>query len=81
MRLPTTKALALLGGVATLALGTSLGLRASAPRTRAPLPPCAPRMLALEQATCEPLPTKPRSASLTAKSGDQLAKLGTGSGP
>lgn len=68
MHPPTTKALALLGGVATLALGTSLVLRASAPKVRAPQAPCAPRMLELEQATCEPLPAQKR--------GDALAELG-----
>lgn len=73
MRLPTTKALALLGGVATLALGTSLVLRAATPKVRSPLLACAPRMLALEQATCEPLPAK--------KSGDTLAELGSVGAP
>ena len=51
----TSKALALLGGVATLALGTTFMLRLSAPKARAITAPCVPRLLELEEATCEPL--------------------------
>ena len=58
MQLRTSKALALLGGVATLALGTTFMLRLSAPKARALTVPCAPRLLELEQATCEPLATQ-----------------------
>jgi hypothetical protein len=55
MQLRTSKALALLGGVATLALGTTFMLRLSAPKVRAFTAPCAPRLLEREQALCEPL--------------------------
>jgi len=58
MQLRTSKALALLGGVATLALGTTFMLRLSAPKARALTAPCAPRLLELEQAMCEPLATQ-----------------------
>ena len=51
----TSKTLALLGGVATLALGSGFMLRLSAPKVRALHGPCAPRMLELEQAVCEPV--------------------------
>jgi hypothetical protein len=54
MQLRTSKTLALLGGVATLALGTTFMLRLSAPKTRALTAPCAPRLLELERAVCEP---------------------------
>ncbi len=54
MRLQTSKAVALLGGVATLALGSTFMLRLAAPKARPQLSPCAPRLLALEQAVCEP---------------------------
>lgn len=50
------KALALLGGLATLALGSTFILRTSAPKVRPALGPCAPRLLELERAVCEPLP-------------------------
>ena len=55
MQLRTSKALALLGGVATLALGSTLMLRLSAPKARQVQAPCAPRLLELEQAVCEPV--------------------------
>ena len=54
MRLQTSKAVALLGGVATLALGSTFMLRLAVPKARPQLSPCAPRMLELEQAVCEP---------------------------
>ena len=55
MRLQTSKAVALLGGVATLALGSTFMLRLAAPKPRPQLSPCAPRLLELERAVCEPL--------------------------
>jgi hypothetical protein len=55
----TSKTLALLGGVATLALGSTFMLRLSAPRARQLQAPCAPRMLELERAECERLPPQP----------------------
>jgi len=55
MQLRTSKALALLGGVATLALGSTFMLRLSAPKARLLQAPCAPRLLELERAVCEPL--------------------------
>jgi hypothetical protein len=55
MQLRTSKALALLGGVATLALGSTFMLRLSAPKARQLQAPCAPRLLELEQAVCEPV--------------------------
>ena len=51
----TSKALALLGGVATLALGSTFMLRLSAPKARPLQAPCAPRMLEQERAVCQPL--------------------------
>jgi hypothetical protein len=54
MRFQTSKAVALLGGVATLALGSTFMLRLATPKQRPQLAPCAPRMLELEQAVCEP---------------------------
>jgi hypothetical protein len=53
MQLRTSKALALLGGVATLALGSTFMLRLSAPKTRALTAPCSPRLLELERAVCD----------------------------
>ena len=50
----TSKALTLLGGVATLALGSSFMLRLSPPKPRPLQVPCAPRLLELEQAVCQP---------------------------
>jgi len=55
MHAHSSKTLALLGGVATLALGSTFLLRASAPRPRLQPERCAPRMLELEQAVCEPV--------------------------
>jgi hypothetical protein len=55
MQLRTSKALALLGGVATLALGSTFMLRLSAPKARQVQAPCAPRLLELDQAVCEPI--------------------------
>lgn len=66
MHAQTSKTLALLGGVATLALGSTFLLRASAPKLR-PLPErCAPRLLELEQAVCEPLQAVRPAAALAA---------------
>jgi hypothetical protein len=65
MQLQTSKTLALLGGVATLALGTTFMLRLSAPKARALT---APRLLELERAVCEPIATqatRPQLAELT----------------
>jgi hypothetical protein len=56
MRLQASKAVALLGGVATLALGSTFMLRLAAPKPRPQLSPCAPRMLELERVVCEPPP-------------------------
>jgi hypothetical protein len=70
MQLRTSKALALLGGVATLALGTTFMLRLSPPKARgltAPTAPCAPRLLEREEAMCEPLATQ--------QAREQLAEL------
>jgi hypothetical protein len=65
MQLRTSKTLALLGGVATLALGSSFMLRLSAPKAaRQVQGPCAPRMFELEQSACEPLVTKPLRTEL-----------------
>ncbi len=58
MQLRTSKALALLGGVATLALGSTFMLRMSPPKARQLQTPCAPRMLELERSVCEPLATQ-----------------------
>jgi hypothetical protein len=70
MQLRTSKALALLGGVATLALGTTFMLRLSAPKTRAFTAPCAPRLVELEQAMCEA-----REPLATQQAREQLAEL------
>lgn len=65
MRLQTSKAVALLGGVATLALGSTFMLRLASPKPRPQLTPCAPRMLELEKAVCEqPLVTRRLSGEL-----------------
>jgi hypothetical protein len=64
MQLRTSKALALLGGVATLALGSTFMLRLSPPKSRQLQSPCAPRLLELEQAECLPLPTAPLAERL-----------------
>jgi hypothetical protein len=55
----TPKTLALLSGVATLALGSSFMLRLAAPKARAPQVPCAPRLLEREQAICVPRDPRP----------------------
>ena len=64
----TSKTLALLGGVATLALGSTFMLRLAAPKPRPFTAPCAPRLLELEQAVCQPLAAAPatRVAELAA---------------
>jgi hypothetical protein len=67
MQLRTSKTLAFLGGVATLALGSSFVLRMSAPKVRQLQGPCAPRMLELEQSVCQP--------PLAAQRSEQLAQL------
>lgn len=55
MSAQASKTLALLGGVATLALGSTFLFRTAAPKPR-PLPErCAPRLLELEQAVCVPV--------------------------
>jgi hypothetical protein len=64
MQLRNSKALALLGGVATLALGTSFMLRLSPPKPRQLPAPCAPRLLELERAVCQPLPDAPRAGAV-----------------
>jgi hypothetical protein len=65
MRLQTSKAVALLGGVATLALGSTFMLRLAAPKPRPQLSRCAPRLLELEQAVCDaPLGTPKPVAAL-----------------
>jgi hypothetical protein len=67
MHAQASKTLALLGGVATLALGSTFLFRVSAPKPR-PLPArCAPRLLELEQAVCEPI--------APARGGGELAEL------
>lgn len=65
MQLRTSKTLALLGGVATLALGTTFMLRLSAPKARAMTAPCAPRLLELERAICQPTATALANERLT----------------
>jgi hypothetical protein len=52
MQSRTSKAIALLGGVATLALGSTFMLRLSPPRARQLTSRCAPRLLELERAVC-----------------------------
>jgi len=65
MQLRTSKALALLGGVATLALGTTFMLRLWGPPKARPLQgACAPRLLELERAECLPRQTAAVSAQL-----------------
>lgn len=58
MQLRTSKALALLGGVATLALGSTFMLRLPAAKSRPLQGRCAPRLLEREQARCEPVTTQ-----------------------
>jgi hypothetical protein len=48
-----SKTLTLLGGVATLALGTTFVMR-SAPKPRSVTSPCLPRLLERERAVCLP---------------------------
>jgi hypothetical protein len=65
MQLRTSKALALLGGVATLALGSTFMLRLSGPsKARQLQGPCAPRLLELEAAECLPKRTAPMAAQV-----------------
>ncbi|HKY37006.1 MAG TPA: hypothetical protein VJN18_13765 [Polyangiaceae bacterium] len=64
MRPQVSKALAILGGVATLALGSTFMLRLSAPKVREQLSPCAPRLLELERAVCDSPLVVARSADL-----------------
>ncbi len=66
MRANSSKALALLGGVATIALGTSFVLRLSPAKPRGPQVPCAPRLLELEQAVCEPTVARSVNGELAA---------------
>jgi hypothetical protein len=67
MHAQSSKTLALLGGVATLALGSTFLFRVSAPKPR-PVPArCAPRLLELERAVCEP--------TLGAQPNGELAQL------
>jgi hypothetical protein len=53
MQARTSKTLALLGGVATLALGSTFMLRMGSPKPRQLPTPCAPRLLELERAVCD----------------------------
>lgn len=62
-----SKTLALLGGVATLALGSTFLFRTSAPKPRPLGERCAPRLLELEQSICEPV--------LPVRSAPELAQL------
>jgi hypothetical protein len=55
MHAQASKTLALLGGVATLALGSTFLFRTSAPKARPLGERCAPRLLELERAVCEPV--------------------------
>jgi hypothetical protein len=64
MRLQTSKAVALLGGVATLALGSTFMLRLASPKPRPQLSPCAPRLLELDRAVCEPVVPHTRTQDL-----------------
>jgi hypothetical protein len=54
MHARTSKTIALLGGVATLALGSTFMLRLTPNKARQLPTPCAPRLLELERAVCEP---------------------------
>jgi hypothetical protein len=60
MHARTSKTLALLGGLATLALGSTFMLRLGPSKPR-PLPTrCAPRLLELERSVCDqPLGPRP----------------------
>lgn len=63
MNSQTSKALAILSGVATLALGSTFMLRLSAPKPKPQLGNCAPRLLELERSVCEPVRQKPAGAN------------------
>lgn len=65
MNSQTSKALAILGGVATLALGSTFMLRLSTPKLKPQLGNCAPRLLELERSVCEPVAQKRASADAT----------------
>jgi hypothetical protein len=54
MQARTSKALALLGGVATLALGSSFMLKLGPAKPRQLPARCTPRLLELERAVCVP---------------------------
>lgn len=65
MNWQSSKTLALLGGVATLALGSTFMLRVTPQKAKPQLSPCAPRLLELDRSVCEPLPLVPaRSAAV-----------------
>lgn len=53
MHARTSKTLALLGGVATLALGSSFMLRLGPTKPRQLPARCAPRLVELERAVCD----------------------------
>lgn len=60
MHARTSKTLALLGGVATLALGSSFMLRLGPTKPRQLPTRCAPRLVELERAVCDqPLAPQP----------------------
>jgi len=60
MHAKTSKALALLGGVATLALGSTFMLRMGPSKPRQLQTRCAPRLLELERSVCDqPLAPQP----------------------
>lgn len=59
MQSRTSKALALLGGVATLALGSTFMLRLAPPKSRQLTSRCVPRLLELERAVCTPAASQP----------------------
>jgi hypothetical protein len=65
MNSQTSKALTILGGVATLALGSTFMLRLSAPKPKPQLGNCAPRMLELERSVCEPVAQRRAGADAT----------------
>jgi hypothetical protein len=60
MQARNSKALALLGGMATLALGSTFMLRLGMPKPPRLASRCAPRLLELERAVCDaPAPPQP----------------------
>ncbi len=60
MHARTSKTLALLGGVATLALGSTFMLRLGPTKPRQLTTRCAPRLVELERAVCDqPLASQP----------------------